>query len=232
MTSSRIEELKKQRQLETKKRKNQRPYAISITLIALVIYIALVNYNLRFSSFWIIGILIGITMQRSRFCFAASFRDPIMVGSTSLLKAILIAFMISTVGFFIIQYRSIPMDGSYILSEIPGQLKPVGIHTALGAILFGTGMVIAGGCASGTLIRIGEGYLLQVVVLIGFIIGALMGARSFEFWDKFLISKSPIIYIPQYLGLFQTLILQLAVLISLYIFADWFDKKNSIMTSM
>ncbi|KAB3530243.1 YeeE/YedE family protein [Alkaliphilus serpentinus] len=232
MTSNKIEELIKKRQMENKKKKNQTPYGIGVTLLALVIYLALLNYNLRFSSFWIIGILIGVTMQRSRFCFAASFRDPIMVGSTSLLKAILIALIISTVGFFIIQYNTIEIHGLHLLENIPGQLKPVGLHTALGAILFGVGMVIAGGCASGTLMRIGEGYILQIVVLIGFIIGATMGARHFEFWDKILISKSKTIYIPKYLGLFPSLIIQLIVLVGLYFVADWFDKKNSIMSSM
>lgn len=232
MTSSKIEELKKKRQLEVKKKSNQIPYALFLSIGVFIIYLALIKYNLRFSIFWIIGILLGITMQRSRFCFAASFRDPIMVGSTSLLKAIILALIISTIGFFIIQYKVIITNPDYLISDIPGHLHPVGLHTALGAILFGVGMVIAGGCASGILVRIGEGYMMQLVVLIGFIIGTVIGARHFVFWDKIIISKASIIYLPKYLGFFPSLILQLLLLCVLYFVADWYDKRNNIMTTM
>lgn len=218
--------------MEIRKKRNQIPFAVMGTLGALFVYFSLLNLNVRFSSFWVIGILMGITLQRARFCFAASFRDPIMVGSTSLLKAILLAFMVSTIGFFIIQYRAVSLNPDYLLAEIPGHLNPVGIHTALGAILFGAGMVVAGGCASGVLVRIGEGYMMQLVVLVGFIIGTLIGARHFPFWDRVLISKTDIIYLPNYLGFFPSLVLQLALLGFLYFLADWYDKKNSIMATM
>ncbi|SET10137.1 hypothetical protein SAMN05660297_01407 [Natronincola peptidivorans] len=232
MTSSKIQALKRQKEIKHKKKKRQTPYAVLATTIALIIYLMLTNYHLHLSGFWIIGILLGVTMQRSRFCFAASFRDPIMVGSTSLLKAILIAFIISTVGFFIIQYRAVALNPEYLLTEIPGRLQPVGIHTALGAILFGTGMVVAGGCASGTLVRIGEGYIMQLVVLMGFVIGSTLGAKHFSFWDRILISEAPTIYLPDYLGFFPSLILQLLLLCVLYYIVDWYDKKNSIMATM
>ena len=103
-------------------------------------------------------------MQRSGFCFVASFRDPVMVGSTSLFRAVIIGLMISTVGFGIFQYITISNIPNYLIDDIPGQIFPVGINTMIGAILFGIGMVIAGGCASGTLIRIGEGHVMQIVV--------------------------------------------------------------------
>ncbi|WP_051569427.1 YeeE/YedE thiosulfate transporter family protein [Alkaliphilus transvaalensis] len=230
-TSSKIEALKRQREMEVKKKKNQSPFGIIITGMVITIYLALINYNLDFSSYWIIGILMGITLQRSRFCFAASFRDPIMVGSTSLLKAVLLAFIVSTIGFFIIQLRASVANPDYLITELPGQFNPVGLHTALGAILFGTGMVVAGGCASGVLIRIGEGHAMQLVVLIGFIIGATLGAAHFPFWDGVLISKTPVVHFPNHIGFFPSLILQLLLLCGLYFIADWYDKKNNIMTT-
>ncbi|QNO15366.1 YeeE/YedE family protein [Alkalicella caledoniensis] len=230
MSSSRIEELKRQRQAKVTKRGSQSPYAIVVTVVVSTIYLVLIKHNIYLSTFWIIGILIGITLQRSRFCFAASFRDPIMVGNSSLFKTIILSFIISTIAFFMIQYRTAVINPDYLLTDIPGQLKPVGLHTALGAILFGGGMVVAGGCASGTLVRIGEGYIMQVVVLVGFIIGTVMGAMHFPFWDSILISKAPTIYIPKYLGFFPALIFQLILLGILYLVAHWYDKKNNIMT--
>ncbi|AOY78467.1 transporter [Clostridium formicaceticum] len=224
-----MEALKKQRQMETRKKNNQIPFAVLGTIMAIMMYFMLIRYQFSLSSFWMIGILLGMTMQRSRFCFAASFRDPIMMGSTSLLKAVLLAFMVSTVGFFIIQYKTVGSNPNYLLTAVPGQLSPVGIHTAIGAILFGVGMVMAGGCVSGSLMRLGEGYMMQLVALIGFIIGSILGASHFSFWDKVLIAKASTVYLPKYLGLFPSLILQLILLCVLYYIADWYDKKNNMM---
>ncbi|SCY31550.1 YeeE/YedE family protein [Alkaliphilus peptidifermentans] len=231
MASSRIEELKRQKKMEVSKKRNQIPYAILLTIAVLIIYLIITKYQITFGNYWVIGILLGITIQRSRFCFVASVRDPIMVGSTSLLKAILLAFIISTIGFFIIQYNAIASNPDIRIQEIPGQFSPVGIHTAIGAVLFGIGMVMAGGCVSGTLTRLGEGYAINLVVLVGFIIGSILGTKHFSFWDKLLISNAEAIYIPEYLGLFPTLILQLALLCVLYYIAHWYDKKSNIMAS-
>lgn len=232
MTSSKIEELKRNRQTELKQKKSQLVQFFFIAFVSFIIYGYFINTNIKHSIVWTIGILMGITMQRSRFCFAASFRDPIMVGTTSLFRAVIIGLMISTVGFSIIQYMAIGNIENYLLADVPGQIYPVGFHTILGAILFGTGMVIAGGCASGTLIRIGEGYLMQVVVLIGFIIGTTLGGSHFEFWDKLLISSSKTIYIPQYIGFIPAVIIQLVVLSILYMLAVWYDKQNNIMADL
>lgn len=230
MSSSKIQELKKKRQLNYKRKKNQIIYGLIFIILVSLIYIFFLKNEFMYSVTWILGLLIGFTIQKSRFCFTASFRDPIMVGSTSILKAVIIAFIISTIGFAVIQFSFLGENIGTACTKIPGEISPVGIHTALGAILFGIGMVIAGGCASGTLMRIGEGFTLQLIVLIGFIIGTLLGARHFEFWDKLLISKSPTIYIPQYLGFHMSIVIQVLVLIVLYYIADWYDKKNNMMT--
>ncbi|GAB6085732.1 YeeE/YedE thiosulfate transporter family protein [Alkaliphilus crotonatoxidans] len=228
MPSEKIEQIKRQRLKQQAPRPSQIPYGIAFSLGILIIYLGLHHYLDR-GTYWIIGILIGFTLQRSRFCFTASFRDPIMVGSTSVLRAVIIALMISSLGFYWLQYPAV-MAGSYDPLMLPGQIYPVGLHTIIGAVFFGAAMVVAGGCASGTLMRVGEGYIMQLLVLIGFIIGALLGGWHFSFWDTHLIARSPVIYFPQYIGLKASLLLQLILLALLYCLACWFDKKYSMMT--
>lgn len=232
MTSSKIEELKRRRQSEIQPKKSQLPYFFFLAFICFINCFYFFHTNITYSIVWTIGILIGITMQRSRFCFAASFRDPIMVGTTSLFRAVIIGLIISTIGFSIFQYKAIANIPNYSISDVPGQVFPVGFHTIIGAILFGIGMVIAGGCASGTLIRIGEGYMMQVVVLIGFIIGATLGGKHFQFWDKLSISSSKAIYLPKYIGFLPAVIIQLLVLCILYWLANWYDRQNNIMADL
>lgn len=228
MSSNRIEELKKQRQRKYKRKKNQIIYGIIAVIVVSAVFVLFLINNFEYSILWLIGLLLGFTLQRSRFCFAASFRDPVMVGSTSLFKAIIIAFIVSTIGFSIIQFEA--FSSGLSIDQIPGQIQPVGLHTVIGAILFGAGMVVAGGCASGTLMRVGEGFILQIFVLGGFIIGVLLGANHFEFWDRLIISKTKAIYFPEYIGMPLAVIIQIIVLIALYFIADWYDKKNNMMS--
>ncbi|EOC99558.1 YeeE/YedE thiosulfate transporter family protein [Caldisalinibacter kiritimatiensis] len=230
MSSSKIEELKKRREKEQSEKKSQILYGIILVILTIMIYILFLFFDFEKSKFWIIGLAIGVVLQRSRFCFTAGFRDPILVGNTSIMKAIIIGLIIATVGFGIIQYIEIGNSQVLNIDKIPGQIYPVGLHTAMGALIFGIGMVIAGGCGSGTLMRIGEGFKLQIVVLIGLIIGTVLGAKHYEFWDKAIISKTQVVYIPEYTGLPLAIISQVIILIILYIFADWYDKKNNIMS--
>jgi len=66
-------------------------------------------------------------------------------------------------------------------------LLPVGWHTIVGGFLFGLGMVIAGGCASGTLFRIGEGSVQLLFALPGGMLGAALmskvsGTKGKGYW--------------------------------------------------
>jgi hypothetical protein len=103
---------------------------------------------------------------------------------------------------------------------------PISLATALGAFTFGIGMVISGGCASGTFMRIGEGFQLQVITLIFFIVGSLWGARDYQWWEENFISQGIKIYLPDIFGLFGGLVANLIIIILIYILAKkWEDKK-------
>jgi len=160
-----------------KKKKNQIPLGILAFLVIVAIGILLsLTVGERVALFWMLGNAFGFILQRARFCFTASLRDPYLTGSTSLTKAVLTAFAVTSIGFAAIKYgalvRGLPIPGqSYVV--------PVSFATAAGAFMFGIGMVIAGGCASGTLMRVGEGFGMQILSLFFFVVGSLLGAAHF-----------------------------------------------------
>ena len=208
-----------------KEKKDQTPIFFIVLIFAIFMMFKVGSGNFILSVYWAFGISFGYVLQRSRFCFTASLRDPVIAGSTSILRAVIVSILIMTITFPIIQYTSL-LQGA---SDIPGLIHPVGFHTAIGGFLFGVGMVIAGGCATGTLMRIGEGFLMQVIVLIGFLIGTLIGAQHFPWWDKKFISSSPTIHIPTVMGWPGAVILQVGVLMLLFYLLKKYDDKNNIM---
>jgi len=63
---------------------------------------------------------------------------------------------------------------------------PVGVSLALGSFLFGIGMNIGSGCASGTLVGIGEGFIKSCETIWFFIAGATLGSIDpcYKWWSK------------------------------------------------
>jgi uncharacterized membrane protein YedE/YeeE len=185
----------------------------------------LLKNNHSYTVYWVVGIGIGITLRYSRFCFSAALRDPFFIGNTRLFRGLLIAMMISTIGFGVIQYNYLKHN-SIDYTLIPGSITSVGPHIMIGAFMFGIGMVIAGGCASGVLMRIGEGHALHWVVLLGFLIGSTLGANNYSFWYEKIISKTKVVYFPEYIDIKIVIITQMIVLIVLYKIAIMHENKR------
>ncbi|KMT21959.1 YeeE/YedE thiosulfate transporter family protein [Clostridium cylindrosporum] len=204
-----------------KKRINQIPFGVALFICIIGAGYFIANSSPKAALMWTFGVILGFTLQRSRFCFTASLRDPVLTGSTSLTKAVVIAIAVATVGFAAIQY------GAELKNiAVPGNISPVGIHIVIGAVMFGIGMVIAGGCASGTLMRVGEGFLMQILALVFFIIGSLWGAKDFGWWKSTFMPKKGI-FLPEVIGWVPALLLQFGLLLAIYIFADWFGNRKS-----
>ena len=207
-----------------KPKKNQIPLGMILGLGFAGIGLALATKSAMLGFFWITGISFGFILQRARFCFTASMRDPYLTGGTSVTRAVLIALALTTLGFTAIKYgyfaKGLPVPGM-------GYVAPISFATIAGAFMFGIGMVIAGGCASGTLMRVGEGFMMQIVSLVFFVIGSLWGAHDFEFWKYNFISKGQAVFLPDVFGWFGAVALQLTIIGLLYIAAIKYEEKRS-----
>lgn len=218
--------IRKRRREENIKVKNQIPVAVVILIAALLIAALLWYCHQTYVVFWVIGILLGVTMRYSRFCFASAFRDPILIKNTAMARAMLLSLIVSSLGFAVIQHRYLTGNSSADFSNIPGMIIPAGINTAIGAFIFGIGMMLAGECASTVLVRIGEGHILPFAVLIGFFSGTTLGAQNYPFWYEKIIKYASAVYFPDYFDFGAVVIVQISVLVSLYWLASRFQKSR------
>ncbi len=207
-----------------KKKKSQIPFGIISGVIIVVLGILLGLKEPKLALFWFTGMAFGFILQKSRFCFTASMRDPMLTGSTTVTRSVLIAFALTSLGFWAIKYGAAQQG-----LPIPGQsfVVPVSFATVIGAFMFGIGMVIAGGCASGTLMRVGEGFTMQIIALLFFIVGSLWGAHDFGWWKLNVISNGKAIFMPDVFGWAGALVVQLLIIACLFIAATkWENRKN------
>ena len=124
-------------------------------------------------AFIIVGITCGMLFARYQVCFATAARDLISFRRSDKIIIFLILIIASAVIFnFLI--------GIGFLEETVKALMPM---TFFGGILFGIGMVIAGGCTAGTLYRVGEGNVPSLIAALGMITG--MAAFGFIVASRF-----------------------------------------------
>ncbi len=119
-----------------------------------------------------IGAGLGVALYRASFGFSGAWRRAIVEGDIS--GAAAQALMIAAA---ILLFAPLLASGA-----AGGALAPVGVSVAFGAFIFGVGMQLAGGCASGTLFSAGGGSVRMVAVLAGFCAGAFAGSLHLGWW--------------------------------------------------
>jgi hypothetical protein len=116
-----------------------------------------------------LGILFGFALQRGRFCMNSAFRDILVLKDYDLIKSVGVAVLLAMAGFAIMGLTGIV------------QLNPKPLlwgANIMGGLIFGMGMVLAGGCASGITYRAGEGMVGAMAAIGGFSLAALMAAMG------------------------------------------------------
>ncbi|MDD8915192.1 YeeE/YedE family protein, partial [Escherichia coli] len=117
------------------------------------------------------GIGFGILIERAQICFTSAFRDLWITGRTHMAKAIIIGMAVSAVGIF-----------SYVQLGAAPKIMWAGPNAVIGGLLFGFGIVLAGGCETGWMYRAVEGQIHFWWVGLGNVIGSTILAY---YWDDF-----------------------------------------------
>lgn len=104
-----------------------------------------------------LGAVLGFVLQRGRFCVTGAFRDVFVTKNTKWLTAFLIVIAVHSVGFF-------ALSSLGLISASTSELPLLGV--VLGGFIFGFAIVMAGGCATGTYYRAGEGLVGSWLALI------------------------------------------------------------------
>lgn len=198
--------------------------AIAVWAIAALILLVALQTDVLFARFWAFGLAFGFVLQRGRFCFASAFRDLFLLGHGRNMKGVLMGLAVASVGFAIMMARQIPTVDSGFFPPT-ANILPVGVHTVLGGLLFGVGMVVAGGCVSGTLYRMGEGYVGSWIAFAGLVLGLLISGYTWNWWWQRSIAISPRIWLPTYLGHSGALAATLLVLGLVFIGVLWIEHR-------
>lgn len=210
--------------IETKLDPVQKPFVWSGVVVAIILYLSIVFTATNTQGvLYLIGIALGVTLLHARFGFTSAFRRLVSIGNVQGLQAHMIMLAVATTLFAIILSSGFSFTG-----ETPsGYVSPVGISIIVGSFIFGIGMQMGSGCASGTLYNLGGGKSSMVLTLVSFIVGSVIGAYQLGFWLD-LPSLPPISLAESTgLGYFWGWIVQLLIFFGIYgVTAKIAKKKN------
>ncbi len=110
-----------------------------------------------------VGFMFGYVLQHGRFCMNTAFREVLLSRDFTVFRAYILALIVSIIGANLMEQMG------YIHLKVPAFTW---VANVLGGYIFGMAMVLGGGCASGTLYRIGEGMIGSWFTALGFLLGA------------------------------------------------------------
>jgi uncharacterized membrane protein YedE/YeeE len=206
------------------------PAQLIVTVVAIAVALAILviadQSQPRLALYWALGLGVGLVLQRGRLCFAGAFRDLFLMRNGTMLRAILVGLAIATPVFALIESRAVP-EPSFGALAAGAHVVPLGLNLPVGGLLFGIGMVVAGGCVSGTLYRIGEGYVASWASLVGILLGLSVAAHTWNGWYTLTIQSAPLGWLPTSLGYGGAVVLTWVALAAAFVGTLWWEARGA-----
>ncbi|MFQ5858053.1 MAG: YeeE/YedE family protein [Anaerolineae bacterium] len=206
----------------------QTQIGLAVIAAAGVILLAAVRIEKEMAIFWLFGLAFGFVLQKSRFCFASAFRDIFLLRHGRVMKGLLAGLAVATVGFALIMSNFVPNPRLGFLPP-EAHIMPLGLSIVVGGLLFGLGMVVAGGCVSGSIYRMGEGYVASWVAFLGIMAGLLTASYTWNWWWRFQISRAPRLWLPAWFGHGGAVVVTLIGLGLVYLLVLWWESRGGLV---
>jgi uncharacterized membrane protein YedE/YeeE len=198
---------------------NLKPFGVALVLILLGAWYLAQTVSARLSALYVVGALLGIALYHAAFGFTSAWRVFIADGRGAGLRAQMLMLAVGVALFF-----PALANGTLFGNPVTGLVSPAGTSVVVGAFIFGIGMQLGGGCASGTLYTVGGGSTRMIVTLIAFIAGSVIATAYMPFWTS-LPQLAPISLVKT-LGLAPALLLNWAVFALIVVVTIVVEKRR------
>ena len=179
----------------------------------------------RIGGLLLCGIAFGIIIQRSRFCFVRAFRDPFMTGEGEMARAVSVSILISVIGFAALKWSGLRGEEVYVTQTF-------WFGSLVGGIVFGFGMLLAGGCGSGSVWRAGEGQVKLILAVVCFCLSTSVFKALIESSKGFTALIGSRLFLPDYLTYKWTLIIVFVIFAVYYLAATWNEETEKFTVEM
>lgn len=160
------------------------------------------------------GLGFGLLIERAQICFTSAFRDLWATGRAYMGKAIIYGMLIGTLCVF-----------SYIQLGMNPKIMWAGPNAIIGGLLFGFGIVLAGGCETGWMYRAMEGQVHFMWVGVGNVVGSTLLAYWWDDLAPVLALDYEKINLLKSFGPISGLLINYGLMIACLVFIVWWEKR-------
>ncbi|MEM7523565.1 MAG: YeeE/YedE thiosulfate transporter family protein [Pseudomonadota bacterium] len=158
---------------------NNSPLFIALAGLAATAVLGFMERGAALAGAALLGGFAGFALYHASFGFTAAWRRIVRERRGAGLRAQMLLIGLTCLVSF-----PLMAHGDVIGVDARGYILPMGVASAFGAFVFGAGMQLGGGCASGTLFTVGGGSTRMILTLIFFIVGSLVATAHWEFWTR------------------------------------------------
>ncbi len=153
------------------------PAVVATAVVLVGALLAWLHGNGRLGALLLVGVLLGVTLYHAAFGFGSAYRRLLLHRETDGVLAQLVMLAAATMLF-----APVLAEGAFLGRAVVGAVAPVGWQVVAGALLFGVGMQLGGGCGSGTLYSAGGGNARMLVTLAAFVAGSFWASLHLPWW--------------------------------------------------
>jgi uncharacterized membrane protein YedE/YeeE len=185
------------------------PLAVSGVFALATLWIV-VSSHTKLGLLFLVGLGLGVTLYHASFGFTGAYRRALLGKDLSGVAAQLVMLGVASVLF-----APVLAAGEVFGHGVSGAVAPVSVSMVTGAFLFGIGMQLGGGCASGTLFTTGSGNVRMAVVLVFFCAGCFLATFHLQWWRS--LPSFGAVSFGRQIGYGWAVVLQLSALILIYL---------------
>jgi len=177
------------------------------------------NYN-RIGGLLFCGVAFGFILHRSRFAFLQAFREPFITGNAHQSRGMVIAVIVSVLGFTAIKASGLRPEWVYVMPTF-------WFGGFIGGLIFGFGMPFAGGCASGTCWRSAEGNVKNMIALIFFGVFNSLMQLLIDSSQRLSSLMGERVFLPAYLSYYWSVVLIVVIMLLYWLVTSWNEKTGA-----
>ena len=136
------------------------------------------GFGWRQAALFGVGLVAGLILYHAAFGFTSAWREIVLSGRSAGLRAQMLMLALT-----VLIFTPLIAQGELGGTALRGNVYPLNTAVVFGAFLFGVGMQLGSGCASGTLFSVGGGNTRMVITLAAFIAGSVLGAWHWSEWQ-------------------------------------------------
>ncbi|WP_439236346.1 selenium metabolism membrane protein YedE/FdhT [Lonepinella koalarum] len=197
---------------------NQAKFRFKLGVLIFIVYLLLSFYvmqnSMKLGFAMLFGLAFGLLIERAQICFTSAFRDLWVTGRAYMSKAIIYGMLIGTIGVF-----------SYVQLGMNPKIMWAGPNAIIGGLLFGFGIVLAGGCETGWMYRAMEGQVHFWWVGIGNVAGSTLLAYWWDDLAPVLALDYEKINLLKSFGAVGGLIVNYSLMIICLVAVIWWEKR-------